>query len=156
MSDPIDYIDLTIDSPVDKCLRLRNRNVENISNNNTRTKSRKRNSSKQQMQHSDSVIEISLENTCKDVQAMEIIDLDKTSPPEQTAISYVDDSTEANLLALICPICFEQLSSKMKPMSTRCGHIFCAQCLELALNTAKKCPTCKRAARLKFCTRLYF
>lgn len=54
MSDPIDYIDLTVDSPIDKSLRLRNRNVlrnRNISNNNT-TKTRKRKPKLTQLQDS--------------------------------------------------------------------------------------------------------
>ncbi|CAK9811367.1 LON peptidase N-terminal domain and RING finger protein 3 [Anthophora quadrimaculata] len=155
MSDPIDYIDLTVDSPADKSLRVRDRNVENISNNSTRTRSRKRNPSKRQTQHHDSVIEVLFENTCKNDEMMKIIDLDKINTPEETKISSANDSNEASLSVLTCPICLEPIFSKMKPMTTRCGHIFCAQCLELALNSFKKCPICKRPTRLKFCTRLH-
>ncbi|XP_003704871.1 uncharacterized protein LOC100882704 [Megachile rotundata] len=156
-SDPIDFIDLTVDSPRDNHLKVRNKNAENICNNNSATKSRRRKLSKRQTaQLYDSVIEISVESSCKDVEAMEIIDLDNIAPSEQNGIYYLNDSTQGNTIMLTCPICFEQLSSKMKPMSTRCGHIFCAQCLEQALRASKKCPTCKRAVKFQACTRLYF
>ncbi|XP_029047968.1 peroxisome biogenesis factor 10-like [Osmia bicornis bicornis] len=154
MSDPIDFIDLTVDSPKEKYLKSRSKNDENISNNST-TKSKKYKSSKQQLTELyDSVIEISIGSTYKDVEAMEIIDVDNIKPSEQNAICY--DSTQGNSIMLTCPICFEKLSSQMKPMSTRCGHIFCAHCIKQALRLAKNCPTCKRACKFQSCTRLYF
>lgn len=59
--------------------------------------------------------------------------------------------------SLICPICLEFLNSNLKPTTTRCGHIFCAKCLETHIRTEnkKKCPTCQSKITLKTCTRLY-
>lgn len=48
MSDPIDYIDLTIDSPVTKSTRSQNRNIENTPGNTATKKTRKRDSSNRQ------------------------------------------------------------------------------------------------------------
>lgn len=179
MSDPIDYIDLTVDSPIDKSLRLRNRNVlrnRNRSDNNT-TKPRKRKPKLTQLQ--DSVMYVLLhyynfknisinlfkiknyfreihENTYKEVQTMEIIDLDNINTTEKNElICYVDDSNEGNSIVLTCPICYEQLSSKMKPTCTPCGHIFCTQCLNLALRRAKKCPICQKIIKQQSCTRIH-
>lgn len=84
----------------------------------------------------------------------EIIDVDNINPPKKTGTCYVNEPADENSVALSCPICYEQLSSNLKPMSTRCGHIFCAQCLELALRQTKKCPLCKRATKLPSCIRL--
>lgn len=155
MSVPIDYIDLTTDLP-DQPSKLRNK--DEIYVNLTVTKSRKRGSKKQVAQLEDSIIEITNNSRCKDVQTMEIIDLDNTNSPKETGICYVNDTREKKLVVLTCPICYEQLSSKMKPMSTPCGHIFCTKCITLALRVSKskKCPTCQRIIKLQSCTRLYF
>ncbi|KAI0523030.1 hypothetical protein KFK09_005420 [Dendrobium nobile] len=40
-----------------------------------------------------------------------------------------------------CPIC---MSSLVDPCSTICGHIFCQTCIKQALQSQKKCPTCRR------------
>ncbi|KAF3425665.1 hypothetical protein E2986_07352 [Frieseomelitta varia] len=149
MSDPIDYIDLTVDQP-DQPLRLRSKGIKN------NAKSRKRNFKQHSVQLQDSIIEIPVENTCKDVEPMEIIDLDKINNTEETGVCYVNNSKEEKLIVLTCPICYEQLSSKIKPMSTPCGHIYCTQCLKLALHKIKKCPTCQKTIKLQSCTRLYF
>lgn len=68
---------------------------------------------------------------------------------------YVTESDNGEPLLLTCPICFELLCSKLKPITTRCGHIFCMQCLETHLLVSKKCPTCQNSVTLKSCTRLF-
>lgn len=41
-----------------------------------------------------------------------------------------------------CPICFDELGQN--PLaSTKCGHVFCLQCLVQALCTEKRCPKCR-------------
>ncbi|NXQ59688.1 RNF4 ligase, partial [Anthoscopus minutus] len=46
-----------------------------------------------------------------------------------------------------CPICMdfypEIVQSGRLILSTLCGHVFCSQCLPLALQTASFCPTCR-------------
>ena len=158
MSEPIDFIDLTVESSEKYLNRNRSRssNAENIPNNSARTKPRKRTSKQQQSsQLSDSIIEIAVENAQKDAKSAEVIDIDNNSARD-SGTCCLNDSTTGNLHALTCPICYEELSSKLKPMSTRCGHIFCSHCLEQIMHTSKKCPTCQRPIKLRACTRLYF
>lgn len=162
MQEPIDYIDLTEESPVNRALRIRNVNYENISNSCTRKNCKKAN--RKQPVESENVIVIDAKDTiskdnrknANDKSIVEIIDLDDTAIQDKAAACFADDAAQGNLVMLTCPICFEQLSSRMKPMSTRCGHIFCAQCLQRAIKGTHKCPTCKATVRLKACTRLYF
>ncbi|XP_019697788.1 E3 ubiquitin-protein ligase RNF4 isoform X2 [Harpegnathos saltator] len=85
----------------------------------------------------------------------EIITLDDTICIPDDDKYYVVGSDNGESVRLICPICFELLSSKLKPTTTRCGHIFCAQCLETHFCTSKKCPTCQSTITLKSCTRLF-
>ncbi|NXN79046.1 RNF4 ligase, partial [Bombycilla garrulus] len=46
-----------------------------------------------------------------------------------------------------CPICMDFypqiVQSGRLILSTLCGHVFCSQCLPLALKTASFCPTCR-------------
>ncbi|NXO76184.1 RNF4 ligase, partial [Sitta europaea] len=46
-----------------------------------------------------------------------------------------------------CPICMDFYPQIMQSgrliLSTVCGHVFCSQCLPLALQTASFCPTCR-------------
>ncbi|XP_020224086.1 E3 ubiquitin-protein ligase complex slx8-rfp subunit slx8 isoform X2 [Cajanus cajan] len=40
-----------------------------------------------------------------------------------------------------CPICMAPL---VEEMSTRCGHIFCKNCIKAAVAVQGKCPTCRK------------
>lgn len=137
MSHPIDFIDLTIDSPANKALRLQ------------------RFSSKQRSQHGDSPIYIRSESPDKpsNIKSTEIIDL--SNVPENTTIHRKSDC-EQRKSVLYCPICYDELSSDRLPMSTVCGHIFCKICLTKAIRISKQCPMCNRPAKLKMCRRIYF
>ncbi|NXU86469.1 RNF4 ligase, partial [Xiphorhynchus elegans] len=46
-----------------------------------------------------------------------------------------------------CPICMdfysEIVQSERLIVSTPCGHVFCSQCLPVALETTSTCPTCR-------------
>jgi len=51
---------------------------------------------------------------------------------------------------LKCPICIESFTTLktkgIKPVVTRCGHLFCDSCLKKAfLEGGRKCPKCRRA-----------
>ncbi|XP_037726597.1 E3 ubiquitin-protein ligase RNF125-like [Drosophila subpulchrella] len=39
-----------------------------------------------------------------------------------------------------CPVCFD---SPNEPVATRCGHVFCKECLISALEPSKLCPKCR-------------
>ncbi|KAM9740677.1 E3 ubiquitin-protein ligase RNF4 [Menidia menidia] len=47
-----------------------------------------------------------------------------------------------------CPVCLdlyaEIVGSGRLVVSTRCGHVFCSQCLRDALRAAPSCPTCRK------------
>ncbi|KAM9330329.1 E3 ubiquitin-protein ligase RNF4 [Gastrophryne carolinensis] len=47
-----------------------------------------------------------------------------------------------------CPICIDGYSEIIRSgrliVSTKCGHIFCSQCLRDALKHASTCPTCRK------------
>ncbi|CAI9560540.1 unnamed protein product [Staurois parvus] len=47
-----------------------------------------------------------------------------------------------------CPICMDGYSEIIQSgrliVSTKCGHIFCSQCLRDALKNATSCPTCRK------------
>ncbi|XP_018418780.1 PREDICTED: E3 ubiquitin-protein ligase RNF4 [Nanorana parkeri] len=49
---------------------------------------------------------------------------------------------------IICPICMDSYSEIVQNgrliVSTKCGHIFCSQCLRDALKNATSCPTCRK------------
>ncbi|CAI5712435.1 unnamed protein product [Peronospora destructor] len=54
---------------------------------------------------------------------------------------------------LKCTICLDVLEGIT---STICGHIFCAECIRLAIHANGKCPLCQRRLHLKDIHPLYF
>ena len=42
-----------------------------------------------------------------------------------------------------CPVCFNHFTGDRKMMSTKCGHIFCRECLIRSLNQSPECPKCR-------------
>ncbi|EQC33658.1 hypothetical protein SDRG_08762 [Saprolegnia diclina VS20] len=55
--------------------------------------------------------------------------------------------------ALECPVC---LDAVCKPVATKCGHVFCDECLMQALQRAKhKCPVCRRRVTRNQLLRLF-
>ncbi|XP_018054052.1 PREDICTED: uncharacterized RING finger protein C548.05c-like [Atta colombica] len=156
----IDVIDLTKESPSSvRPSRSHQRNVENISSSNNVTS----NSDHCRRPISPIVLgntqATQTKNTKKKgrvsraIGSNEVLTLDNTI--EEDKICYTVQSDIKEPVPLTCPICFEALSSKLKPYTTRCGHLFCSDCLQTFLQTAKKCPTCKTTITLKSCTRLY-
>ncbi|XP_068132030.1 E3 ubiquitin-protein ligase RNF4 [Hyperolius riggenbachi] len=49
---------------------------------------------------------------------------------------------------ITCPICMDGYSEITQSgrliVSTKCGHVFCSQCLRDALKNATSCPTCRK------------
>ncbi|NXS02317.1 RNF4 ligase, partial [Oxylabes madagascariensis] len=47
-----------------------------------------------------------------------------------------------------CPICMDVYSEIVQSgrliVSTKCGHVFCSQCLRDSLRNANSCPTCRK------------
>ncbi|XP_064630665.1 E3 ubiquitin-protein ligase RNF4-like isoform X2 [Lineus longissimus] len=52
----------------------------------------------------------------------------------------------------ICPICFDNYqairASHRKVYSTVCGHIFCNECIKVAIRSQHRCPTCRKKLTL--------
>ncbi|KAG8591246.1 hypothetical protein GDO81_000106 [Engystomops pustulosus] len=50
--------------------------------------------------------------------------------------------------SISCPICMDGYSEIIQSgrliVSTKCGHIFCSQCLRDALRNVTSCPTCRK------------
>ncbi|KAF8391972.1 hypothetical protein HHK36_022312 [Tetracentron sinense] len=51
-----------------------------------------------------------------------------------------------------CPVCMGPLAEEM---STKCGHIFCKNCIKAAIVAQSKCPTCRRKLTMKDTIRVY-
>ncbi|XP_017082100.2 E3 ubiquitin-protein ligase complex slx8-rfp subunit slx8 [Drosophila eugracilis] len=77
-----------------------------------------------------------------------VVDLDDVSPPKRHQrdpdLSQREDSYK-------CPVCMEAVS-KREPVSTKCGHVFCRECIQTAISSTHKCPMCNK----KLSARQYF
>lgn len=79
------------------------------------------------------------------------------SPKKTTATDSVDDSPpsakkacnnnttpqKSTIGATKCPICLDVFTID-KILSTMCGHLFCAPCIQSVIKSRKKCPMCNR------------
>ncbi|KFW70453.1 E3 ubiquitin-protein ligase RNF4, partial [Pygoscelis adeliae] len=66
-------------------------------------------------------------------------------------ISDDEDETRDNDVpsgTVSCPICMDGYSEIVQSgrliVSTKCGHVFCSQCLRDSLRNANSCPTCRK------------
>ncbi|KAF1478486.1 E3 ubiquitin-protein ligase RNF4, partial [Pygoscelis antarcticus] len=59
---------------------------------------------------------------------------------------YVTDKVPSGTVS--CPICMDGYSEIVQSgrliVSTKCGHVFCSQCLCDSLRNANSCPTCRK------------
>ncbi|NXU21810.1 RNF4 ligase, partial [Thalassarche chlororhynchos] len=59
---------------------------------------------------------------------------------------YVTDTVPSGTVS--CPICMDGYSEIVQSgrliVSTKCGHVFCSQCLRDSLRNANSCPTCRK------------
>ncbi|KAM6429754.1 LOW QUALITY PROTEIN: E3 ubiquitin-protein ligase RNF4 [Rhynochetos jubatus] len=71
---------------------------------------------------------------------------DKVSPE----LAPLEDETASSKPSgtVSCPICMdgyaEIVQSGRLIVSTKCGHVFCSQCLRDSLRNANSCPTCRK------------
>ncbi|XP_054681420.1 E3 ubiquitin-protein ligase RNF4-like [Grus americana] len=66
-------------------------------------------------------------------------------------ISDDEDDPRDNVVpsgTVSCPICMDGYSEIVQSgrliVSTKCGHVFCSQCLRDSLRNANSCPTCRK------------
>ncbi|WOG85957.1 hypothetical protein DCAR_0105150 [Daucus carota subsp. sativus] len=55
-------------------------------------------------------------------------------------------------LVFTCPICMGPI---VEEMTTKCGHIFCKNCIKAAVAVQSKCPTCRKKISMKDTHRIY-
>lgn len=71
------------------------------------------------------------------------IDLDIESPQPRWDI----EDKIATDQAYQCSICLQNINGR-KPTVTKCGHLFCGDCIRRSINTRKQCPNCNAPALL--------
>lgn len=64
--------------------------------------------------------------------------------------SPVQEKEEENKLK--CAICMDTMKEET---STICGHLFCQSCIQGAIKSQKKCPTCRKKLTMKNIHRIY-
>lgn len=72
--------------------------------------------------------------------------------PESDPTSH-EDAVEKLKKHLKCPICQDVLQ---EPTTTKCGHMFCAPCIRVALSMKKQCPSCRTKLTQRQLVRVYF
>ncbi|XP_040903995.1 RING finger protein 4 isoform X2 [Toxotes jaculatrix] len=76
-------------------------------------------------------------------------DEDEDTPPVLSAAVMSSVHTSRSTPGTIsCPVCLDSYSeivdSGRLVVSTKCGHVFCSQCLRDALTSSHTCPTCRK------------
>uniref|UniRef100_A0A3P9D689 Ring finger protein 4 n=2 Tax=Haplochromini TaxID=319058 RepID=A0A3P9D689_9CICH len=76
-------------------------------------------------------------------------DEDEDTPPVLSATLLPPTNTSRSTPGTIsCPVCLDGYSeivgSGRLVVSTRCGHVFCSQCLRDSLTSSHTCPTCRK------------
>ncbi|KAM4807626.1 E3 ubiquitin-protein ligase RNF4 [Rhinophrynus dorsalis] len=71
-----------------------------------------------------------------------------TSKVSRALSSSDHNSSRLSSGRVSCPICMDGYSEIVQSgrliVSTKCGHVFCSQCLRDALKNATSCPTCRK------------
>uniref|UniRef100_A0A3P8V5G3 Ring finger protein 4 n=1 Tax=Cynoglossus semilaevis TaxID=244447 RepID=A0A3P8V5G3_CYNSE len=77
-----------------------------------------------------------------------------SSPVAETALTtnyrtiFVSGKLQSTPGTISCPVCLdtytEIVDSGRLVVSTKCGHVFCSQCLRDALSSSHTCPTCRK------------
>ncbi|XP_023316840.1 uncharacterized protein LOC106659612 [Trichogramma pretiosum] len=151
LADPIDFIDLTQDSPcrINSTVRISNRDsTETLSNDDVimvvddTANATCRNPFYSKTKNSGLEKTICLTDSLSDL----------SSDNELKASTDVD----SNKQHLTCPVCLEDLTNEnIKTMSTPCGHVYCMECLKAVTETNKKCSLCQRKITFSKCIRLH-
>lgn len=75
--------------------------------------------------------------------------IDANNGNQSIAPLDLSQCTQEEKFALRCPICMES-ALRRSPYSTKCGHIFCENCIKTALRNKKSCPMCNTGLTVKF------
>lgn len=74
--------------------------------------------------------------------------------PAATADNNEPSPQKSTLGKTKCPICLEMYTID-QILSTMCGHLYCAPCIQNVVKTRKKCPMCNRALKTSQLHRIY-
>ncbi|XP_069029384.1 E3 ubiquitin-protein ligase RNF4 isoform X3 [Embiotoca jacksoni] len=73
---------------------------------------------------------------------------DDTTPAFNAATMSSGHSSRSVPGTISCPVCLDSYSEIIESgrlvVSTKCGHVFCSQCLRDALTSSHTCPTCRK------------
>ncbi|XP_065355956.1 uncharacterized protein dgrn [Calliphora vicina] len=76
-------------------------------------------------------------------------------PSESSNVATSPSATSASGgTPFMCPICMESCLQR-QPTSTRCGHLFCKECIECAIRLTHKCPMCNSKISRNQIIRIY-
>ncbi|XP_037992014.1 E3 ubiquitin-protein ligase RNF185-like [Motacilla alba alba] len=82
-----------------------------------------------------------------DVPAADSAPAEQGAVEEGTALSDSVSSSAEQGVVIRCPICMDTYSEIVQSgrlmVATMCGHVFCSECLPVALETVGMCPTCR-------------
>ncbi|XP_063736690.1 RING finger protein 4 isoform X2 [Eleginops maclovinus] len=80
-----------------------------------------------------------------------VVSSDEEAPPPTTAVMPCQQTISSSRSApgmISCPVCLDLYSeivdSGRLVVSTKCGHVFCSQCLRDALRSSHTCPNCRK------------
>ncbi|XP_033154626.1 E3 ubiquitin-protein ligase RNF4 [Drosophila mauritiana] len=82
----------------------------------------------------------------------DIIDL--CSPEKQSAKRLRRELGDLEDTPYKCPICMENVRRR-QPAATPCGHVFCIDCIQKAIEDFRKCPMCNKKITYKQLTRIF-
>ncbi|XP_001373850.2 E3 ubiquitin-protein ligase RNF4 [Monodelphis domestica] len=75
------------------------------------------------------------------------------NPSRESVVLEEETSSIRPSGTVSCPICMDGYSEILQSgrliVSTKCGHVFCSQCLRDALRNASSCPTCRKKLNQK-------
>ncbi|XP_037318084.1 RING finger protein 4 [Pungitius pungitius] len=78
-------------------------------------------------------------------------DEDEDTPVANAAMVpsvQTNSSSRSTPGTISCPVCLDSYSEIVESgrlvVSTKCGHVFCSQCLRDALTSSHTCPTCRK------------
>lgn len=74
------------------------------------------------------------------------------APPPRSPPPLVISSPPPAATSLSCPICLDPFTQET---STRCGHIFCRECIMGALAVKSVCPTCRKRVTKRGLIRIF-
>ncbi|KAH8421276.1 hypothetical protein KR009_012142 [Drosophila setifemur] len=80
------------------------------------------------------------------------VDLDNFSPPKRVRPSDLEQSQRED--SYKCPVCLEAVRLR-QPVSTKCGHVFCRECIISAISSTHKCPMCNKKLTARKFFRIY-